>query len=66
MANSIMGDVRKLAEASGHTQMMLGALTEVSQPTMVRFLGGADMRHANLCKLADALGYEIIMRKKRR
>jgi len=50
-------------EARGWTQYRLAKVADVPQPTVSRYLAGAEIKSPQLEKLAGALGLELLPRK---
>lgn len=57
--------LRQAIRDSGLSAMRLAELTGVPQPTISRFLSGADMRLSRAMTLADYLGLELGPKRRR-
>jgi len=63
MSKELADKLRAAIRASGQSANELGRLTGVPQPTITRFLAGADMKLSTASRLAAHLGLELKPKK---
>lgn len=67
MATILQDDIRKLIVASGVSRYRLCQNAGIDQSQMSRFMAGTQgLGAATLSRLLDELGFEVVLRRKRR